>query len=415
MALNRVSWAFYFLAMVCFIGLEIAALVFESRHLDINPLFLRDFSNYWGGAHILFEGDPLSIFDQQRYFSQLVALYGENYTWHNWSYPPSFLLFCAPLYFMSFHTAMAVFLFGTLGFFIYAAHRFVMEHAGDVTNGKSPWTLPVFTLLMLAAILCNLRYAQNGFLTSGLLLLGLAYWYRRPVLAGVFLGLLTIKPQLGILIPLLLLIDRNWLAIASATVTALALIAVSSAVLGFQAWLDYLLITIPHQSRIMAVLGDEQPYLYMMLSAFSGMRTLGITGSPAWLVHALFAVPGLLLGFWVIFRTSDRLHRFGLLVIMTFLVSPYSFNYDAGVLSVACAALGLRYRALASADEPGSLNDLRFRMLYFLAVLPVASGLITLLVFPISPPALLFTLFLFSALAVRVFSDTPQPGFTPAR
>lgn len=415
MALNRVSLAVYFTALAFFIGLEISALILEYRHLGINPLFLRDFSNYWGGAHILFEGDPLSVFDQNSYFSQLVALYGENYTWHNWSYPPSFLLFCAPLYFMGYHLAMAVFLFGTLGLFVFAAHRFVLEHAPDVAGGKSPWTIPVFTLLMLAAILCNLRYTQNGFLTSGLLLLGFAYWSRKPVLAGIFLGLLTVKPQLGILVPFLLLLDRNWLAIASATVTALALIAVSSAVLGVQAWLDYVEITLPHQSRIMTVFGEDQPYLTMMLSPFSGMRTLGINGSPAWFVHALFVIPALALGFWTIVKSTDSLSRFAALLIMSFVVSPYSFNYDAGVLSVACASLGLRYRARATqSGEIGILADLRFRTLYFLAVLPVASGLITELLFPVSPPALLFGLFLLSPLAGRLFVPAHRSGFSPA-
>ena len=45
----------------------------------------------------------------------------------------------------------------------------------------------------------------------------------RPVTAGILLGCLTFKPQLGILFPFLLLFERNWTMIASAALTAAAL------------------------------------------------------------------------------------------------------------------------------------------------------------------------------------------------
>ena len=50
---------------------------------------------------------------------------------------------------------------------------------------------------------------------------------RRPALAGVCLGLLTYKPQFGLLFPLVLIADRRWRTIAVAAPVAAALAALS--------------------------------------------------------------------------------------------------------------------------------------------------------------------------------------------
>ena len=49
-------------------------------------------------------------------------------------------------------------------------------------------------------------FGQNGFYTAALLIGGLMCLDRRPVLAGVLFGILTIKPQLGLLLPVILLL-----------------------------------------------------------------------------------------------------------------------------------------------------------------------------------------------------------------
>lgn len=61
-----------------------------------------------------------------------------------------------------------------------------------------------------------------------------AFLDRRPLLAGLLVGLLTIKPQFGVLIPVLLIASGRWRVFTVATVTALALAAAAVMLFGMQ-------------------------------------------------------------------------------------------------------------------------------------------------------------------------------------
>lgn len=62
----------------------------------------------------------------------------------------------------------------------------------------------------------------------------------RPYLAGIVLGLSVIKPQLVLLLPVVLLASGRWKIVAAAAVTGALLAAASLAVVGGQGWSDYL-------------------------------------------------------------------------------------------------------------------------------------------------------------------------------
>ena len=74
---------------------------------------------------------------------------------------------------------------------------------------------------------------QNGFLTWALMIAGLAQLGRRPVLSGVCFGLLTIKPQLGLLLPLMLVLTGQWRSIMAAIATTAALVVATGLLFGF--------------------------------------------------------------------------------------------------------------------------------------------------------------------------------------
>ena len=82
----------------------------------------------------------------------------------------------------------------------------------------------------------NFIAGQSGFLTASLVGAALLALERRPVLAGVFIGCLTYKPQLGILFPVALVAARQWRAFASAAVTAALLAGLSIAAFGIGPW-----------------------------------------------------------------------------------------------------------------------------------------------------------------------------------
>jgi hypothetical protein len=73
---------------------------------------------------------------------------------------------------------------------------------------------------------------QSSLLTAAMLVAIFALLDRKPVAAGVLIGLLSIKPQLGILFPFMLMASGRWRVFIAAAATALALAGVTAAIFG---------------------------------------------------------------------------------------------------------------------------------------------------------------------------------------
>src|SRR5204862_7518902 len=96
---------------------------------------------------------------------------------------------------------------------------------------------PAISLMLASPFAAwNFLIGQNGFLTASLLGSSLLLIERRPVLAGVFIGCLTYKPQFGILFPVALIAARQWRTCVSAAATAIFLAAASAGTFGVDAW-----------------------------------------------------------------------------------------------------------------------------------------------------------------------------------
>src|SRR5262249_47433894 len=105
-------------------------------------------------------------------------------------------------------------------------------------------------LISPAALLCFMS-GQSSLLTTAALLTVFASLDRRPILAGVLIGLLTVKPQLVILFPFALVASGRWRVFFSAAVTALALVAASIAIGGIAGWHDYVVKALPLQREVL--------------------------------------------------------------------------------------------------------------------------------------------------------------------
>lgn len=404
MLINRTFLTAYLLLIAVYLVIEIHIIGLQHSHYSVSPLAMRDFANYWIAGKAYFDNAILSLFDQRTFISLLRDEFGADYPWHNWSYPPSYLFIAVPLYLLPYELALPVFLLGTMLLFYLAAYAYLRFAATALA--RAIWTDPLFAILLTAVVVTNIRFAQNGFLTSALLLAAFAFWRRHPVFAGIALGILTIKPHLGILIPLFLLIDRSWTAIIAAVTTAVILVLLSSLVFGIQSWLDYVTITIPYQSHVLTEMGGDGIFLSMMFSAYTAARLAGFEGSTPWLIHAFFFVPALFLALWTFLaaRTNNSLRAFAAIVLGSFVASPYLFNYDAPVLSAVCAALAWQQREhwrKLTARTPSArtgLAELRFRLICLVPALPILSQILAVYVFPLTPAILLLCLTVISPL-----------------
>ena len=118
------------------------------------------------------------------------------------------------------------------------------SHIGDMR-------LLIALLLSPAAVLCVIS-GQSSLITAAMLIAIFAWLDSRPVAAGILIGLLTLKPQLGILFPVMLIASARWRVFASATVTALALVAATALVFGPQVWVDFVAKGLPTNNLVLA-------------------------------------------------------------------------------------------------------------------------------------------------------------------
>ncbi len=302
-------------------------------------LYDRDFINYWIGGRLSVSGEHLLLFQPDAYYAYLQSLFGPDYQIHAWSYPPSYLLFVWPLGLLDYLPAMALFLGGTFALYLFSAHVFMRRHAPGAHRGLTALAMVGFVAMMLAA-------TQNGFLTAALMLFALSWMHTRPMLAGLALACLTVKPQLGLLFALVVLLDRNWRLLAWTALFSGLLVLVSIMVFGLDAWRGFFAAVVPYQGYVMTDWSGI--FLRMMPSTFGSLRTLGFTPSLALGVHLAFAAIALPLIVWMLVKMRDPLERAFVLLAGTFVLTPYAFNYDMGALVVVAALLAQSHSIAAS-------------------------------------------------------------------
>jgi hypothetical protein len=282
----------------------------------------RDFINVWGGAHIAFQRDVMTLFDYKTYYTTLQDLFGSELPFHAWSYPPHLLVLIAPFAWTGYFAGLAI--WSLLGFAIYAAVLLAR-----LTPNARIWGLVV--LALGPATLVNLVTGQNGFYTAALLLGAIAMFERRPWIAGILLGLLTVKPHLGIVIGVVLLSLGAWRTIAAALVTALLLVAITVALWGIDPWIGFF-------TKTMAITRFyfdhfEGFYTYMMPSVFASALLMGVPQTAAFIIQCVVSLAVIAVTIVAFRRTRDTSLRALLIASATLLASPYAFNYDMTLLA----------------------------------------------------------------------------------
>jgi hypothetical protein len=289
----------------------------------------RDFANYWMAGRLALTGDYLTLFDHEAYLERLESVFGATQV-RSWSYPPHSLLFLWPLGLTGYKTAFFVFFSVTGAFFAAATVVFRRAFAPDSDRAVLTIALAGFVLLTLVA-------AQNGFFTGAVLLLAFAWLRTRPALAGLAIACLTVKPQLGLLVPVLLVLDRNWRVLIWAFICTAVLLGASVLAFGVESWSAYLAHTVPYQRSVMTEWYGS--FLAMMPTVFGSLRTIDVAVPRAALAQAIVSICALILVAALLRRERDPLVRAFVVTCGTFLVTPYAFNYDMGALTVCAAVL----------------------------------------------------------------------------
>lgn len=288
----------------------------------------RDFVNTWMGGRAALAGGPAAWFDFATYNTALRAILGADFPDHFWSYPPHLLLLTWPFGLLPYLPAYLLWCAGGLALYLVAAR------AGGVERRH------MLFLAVAPAVAVNVFFGQNGFLTAALLIGGLANLDRRPLLAGCLFGLLTIKPQFGLLLPVMLVLTGRWRVIAAAAATAAVMVAATAVWFGPDIWLDYVRKVMPQQQWLMTQGGGL--LVPMVASAFVNARLVGLPLEACWWLQAAVSCGALALVIWTFWRRRDPVLSCALFVTATFLFSPWMLNYDMVVFGVVVALLRQR-------------------------------------------------------------------------
>jgi len=277
------------------------------------------------------EGHPAAAYDWDLHRQVEIAVAGRDFaSYYGWHYPPTFLFAAAALATLPYLAAWAAWLAITLPAYVAAVRAIVGERIGIVLALGFP------------GVLWNISVGQNGFLTAALIGGTLAFLERRPLLAGLCLGLLTYKPQFGLLFPIVLLVDGRWRVLMAASLTAAALLAASVLSFGVESWQAFFA-WMPVTSQ--AVFAEGRANLMKMQSLLGVVRWLGGSMTAAWIAQSLLVAGASLALAWL-WRQRVRYEvKAAALAVGALLATPYLYIYDFPVLAIALAFLmrmGLR-------------------------------------------------------------------------
>jgi alpha-1,2-mannosyltransferase len=301
-----------------------------------------DFANAYAAGTFVLEGRPEAPFDPASQHARQQEIFGANTPFYGWHYPPIFLFIAAALALLPYGLALAVWLATTFLLYLMAIRAILRlrETPSNAPADEEKAIDPLWLLFAAAfpAVLVNAGHGQNGFLTAALVGGALVMLDRRPAFAGILFGVLSYKPQFGLMIPLVLIATQRWRAFGVAVVTVAALAAVSTVAFGPNVWSAFLAST--EFSRII-VLEAGSTGLHKFQTVFSWVRMWGGSVAVAYAIHAavVIALGVMLVRLW----RSDRPYplKAGALIVASVLSTPYALDYDMMALAPAIAFLAV--------------------------------------------------------------------------
>jgi arabinofuranan 3-O-arabinosyltransferase len=284
-----------------------------------------DFVNVWAAGRLVLEGHPALAWDWdvQRQI-ELALLRQEFPGYFAWHYPPPFLFVAAFL-------AQFPYTVAFIGWVLLSILPYLAMMRAIV--GRA------FGLVLAIAfpiVLNNALVGQNGFLTAALIGGTLYLMPTRPVLSGICLGLLTYKPQYGLLFPIVLIAASQWTTFFTAGIVAVGIAFLSWLAFGTESWQAFFH-WMPMFSQ--AFLVEGKATWWKLQSVLSLVRYLGGPEQLAWTLQWI-VTGSVAVGLIAMWRSrADYCWKAAALAVGTLLTTPYLFMYDMMVLAIPVAYL----------------------------------------------------------------------------
>ncbi len=357
-----------------------------------------DFTTMWVAGIEALRGEAARLYDSTEFLKTQAGLLGErSYFYPNWPYPPTILLIAAPFGALPYLYAFLSWDAATLLALVIVTYLIVRR-------------LPAISLVLANPFTAwNLLAGQNGFLTGSLVGAALLCLERQPVLAGVFIGCLTYKPQFGILLPVALIAARQWLAVAAAAITATGLAGLSMAAFGTGAWEMLPTGLLTQQNVVLLADGDPDAAWGRLQTVYGLIHELHGGTLLASLLQAATTL-GLAVVVWQIWRSSANYAlKAATLSAAVLIATPYAFSYDMAALAIPVAFLArdqLR-NGLMRGEQTALLGLFGIVLAAFVAFW-ISQGQLDFGTMPLGPTAVLMLL-------VLILRRAATPAFSRVR
>lgn len=200
-----------------------------------------DFLNHYIGGRMIYEGRGTELYDAAAQLEIQAKLTGPDYPHQHWFLNPPlyacFLAALAPLpYLAAFYT------FGVIMVVLMVATLWMVKPTlPELARTGQRWGSTVLLAAFFFPVLWTMLGGQNTVLTIFLLTgMYVALRSRASVLAGIFLGLLSYKPQFVPLLGVLLLIRGDLRAVCAAAITGILHYLLGAACCGYRWPRDFL-------------------------------------------------------------------------------------------------------------------------------------------------------------------------------
>jgi alpha-1,2-mannosyltransferase len=294
-----------------------------------------DFVSFWTAGELVLNGHAADAYREMPHFFKQLALHGDTTRLYvAFFYPPFFLLLCAGFALLSYFPALCLWLIST--FLCYAAAiRALLSKCRF--EGLNPWVL----FLGYPAVIVNIGFGQNGFISTALFGGAAVLLDRRPEFAGLCFGCLAYKPQLGIIVPLALAVARRWRALFVAAATVVGLAGAATLAFGIGIWPPFLAVTAVARHNWMEA--PVPSYLQFLITVFGAVRLHDGSLQLAYAAQAIVSITAVLMLVGALLKRppgarSGTAEVAAIAACVPF-CSPFMLEYDLVILAVPMAWL----------------------------------------------------------------------------
>ena len=283
---------------------------------------------FWQAARAALSGNLALLADGARFTAVLNEEFAHWLTGplplHPWVYPPHFLLLLLPFGVPDFWASYGFFIVATFALAIVALLAFERGLRSRILFGA---------LVLSPAAAITAIAGQNAFLSAALIVGGMRLAAARPVLGGAVLGVLTVKPQLFLMVPVALVAARQWRALSAAVVAAATLVAASAALFGAALWQQWFAAMLDPANEIhrgwtaLSLMWGESVYTDAILLGANSFAAAAVQGAAILIASASVAHA------YAKRRAGDL--ALAVLLAASVLAAPHVATYDTLFLAIA--------------------------------------------------------------------------------